>query len=438
MFDVSMVSVSRQLEALGLLGAAFIAFLAMVGLRLMRRGGSRFWIGPGVVALSLLPAAVGTGLTALELHGFLSFLAEHGSLGPAARAGAAIDALIPLLVGLLTTAPLALVGLLLIALGSSSEKTSVSDGGASGQAVALVGVWFNAGLAVFVIQTMAAAVGAGQYSPESNLKVDLSLLGSAMLATFLLMLVLFTALRAPRGSAPPFVKLASLSVISLCGLVALVGLWGVQGEMRCYITTSSTGKSCDSATAPVPVATADATPTPDLAARAEVEATAAPSPTAGVEPASSPEPLPPRPSPPPPPKPRQAPARTTPPAPKEMPQMAERAHTAPTVEGPARKEEPPAPVRVGGTTKEPRKIKNVKPRYPPAAIQSRIQGMVILECTIGPQGDVTRVTILRGIPLLDQAAIDAVRQWVYAPTLVDGAAVPVIMTVTINFKLQPE
>jgi len=93
------------------------------------------------------------------------------------------------------------------------------------------------------------------------------------------------------------------------------------------------------------------------------------------------------------------------------------------------------PVRVGGNIKEPKKIKNVNPVYPDIAKQARVQGIVILECVISPQGKVTNVTVLRGIPLLDQAAQDAVRQWVYSPTLLNGVPVPVIMTVTVNFKL---
>jgi periplasmic protein TonB len=99
---------------------------------------------------------------------------------------------------------------------------------------------------------------------------------------------------------------------------------------------------------------------------------------------------------------------------------------------------PPPPaqaVRVGGQIKEPKKLKNVAPVYPDIAKQARVQGVVILECTISPQGKVTDVKVLRGIPLLDQAAIDAVRQWVYTPTLLNGVPVPVIMTVTVNFKL---
>ena len=99
---------------------------------------------------------------------------------------------------------------------------------------------------------------------------------------------------------------------------------------------------------------------------------------------------------------------------------------------------PPPPqqaIRVGGQIKEPKKLKNVAPKYPDIAKQARVQGVVILECTISPQGKVTDVKILRGIPLLDQAAVSAVRQWVYTPTLLNGVPVPVIMTVTVNFKL---
>jgi protein TonB len=101
-------------------------------------------------------------------------------------------------------------------------------------------------------------------------------------------------------------------------------------------------------------------------------------------------------------------------------------------------EAPPPPVqavRVGGQIKEPKKLKNVAPEYPDIAKQARVQGIVILECTISPQGRVTDVKVLRSIPLLDEAAKAAVMQWVYSPTLLNGVPVPVIMTVTVNFKL---
>lgn len=96
---------------------------------------------------------------------------------------------------------------------------------------------------------------------------------------------------------------------------------------------------------------------------------------------------------------------------------------------------PTQAVRVGGNIKEPKKLKNVNPTYPDIAKQARVQGVVILECTISPQGKVTDVKVLRGIPLLDAAAIEAVKQWVYTPTLLNGVPVPVIMTVTVNFRL---
>jgi protein TonB len=99
---------------------------------------------------------------------------------------------------------------------------------------------------------------------------------------------------------------------------------------------------------------------------------------------------------------------------------------------------PPPPqraIRVGGQIKQPRKLKDVAPVYPDIAKQARVQGVVILECTISPQGKVTNVKVLRGIPLLNDSAISAVRQWVYTPTLLNGVPVPVIMTVTVNFKL---
>lgn len=96
---------------------------------------------------------------------------------------------------------------------------------------------------------------------------------------------------------------------------------------------------------------------------------------------------------------------------------------------------PSGPVRVGGEIREPRKIKNVNPVYPELAKRARAQGVVILECTISAEGTVTDVKVLRGQPMLDQAAIDAVRKWVYEPTQLNGIPVPVVMTVTVNFRL---
>jgi protein TonB len=70
------------------------------------------------------------------------------------------------------------------------------------------------------------------------------------------------------------------------------------------------------------------------------------------------------------------------------------------------------------------------------AQSARVQGVVMLEATIGVEGRVQDVRVLRSIPLLDQAAIDAVKQWQYTPTTLNGVPVPVVMTVTVTFALQ--
>jgi TonB family protein len=95
-----------------------------------------------------------------------------------------------------------------------------------------------------------------------------------------------------------------------------------------------------------------------------------------------------------------------------------------------------APVRVGGNIKAPTKTLDVRPEYPAAAQQARVQGVVILEALVSTTGDVVAPCVLRSIPLLDQAAIDAVSQWKFEVTLLNGVPVPVIMTVTVNFTLQ--
>lgn len=78
----------------------------------------------------------------------------------------------------------------------------------------------------------------------------------------------------------------------------------------------------------------------------------------------------------------------------------------------------------------------MRPVYPPIAQSARVQGIVIIEATIGPDGAVKDAKVLRSIPLLDGSALEAVRQWVFTPTLLNGVPVPVIMTVTVQFTLQ--
>ncbi len=95
-----------------------------------------------------------------------------------------------------------------------------------------------------------------------------------------------------------------------------------------------------------------------------------------------------------------------------------------------------AALRVGGKVRPPTKTKDVKPVYPATAQTARVQGTVIIEATIGANGKVLNTKILRSVPMLDQAALDAVKQWEYTPTRLNGVPVPVVMTVTVAFKLQ--
>lgn len=94
------------------------------------------------------------------------------------------------------------------------------------------------------------------------------------------------------------------------------------------------------------------------------------------------------------------------------------------------------PLQVGGVIRTPVKVRDVAPVYPPIAQAARVQGIVILEATIGADGRVVNARVLRSVALLDQAALEAVRRWEFTPTLLNGAPVPVVMTVTVSFVLR--
>jgi periplasmic protein TonB len=100
---------------------------------------------------------------------------------------------------------------------------------------------------------------------------------------------------------------------------------------------------------------------------------------------------------------------------------------------------PPAvvkPMPVGGNIKAPTRLSYADPVYPQIAIAAKIDGMVILEATIDETGVVRDVKVLRSIPMLDQAAMDAVKRWRYTPTRLNGVAVPILLTVTVTFALR--
>lgn len=99
---------------------------------------------------------------------------------------------------------------------------------------------------------------------------------------------------------------------------------------------------------------------------------------------------------------------------------------------------PPPPggaVRVGNGIKTPTKIKDVVPFYPPQAQAAKVQGVVIIDATIDREGSVSDARVLKSIPLLDEPALAAVRQWKFTPTIVNGVPVPVIMAVTVKFSI---
>ena len=97
---------------------------------------------------------------------------------------------------------------------------------------------------------------------------------------------------------------------------------------------------------------------------------------------------------------------------------------------------PVTPFRPGGNIKPPTRTSYVDPVYPRIAVDAKIDGTVILEATIDETGIVRDVRVLRSIPLLDQASIDAVRRWRYTPTRLNGIAVPIYLTVTVTFSLR--
>jgi TonB family protein len=91
-------------------------------------------------------------------------------------------------------------------------------------------------------------------------------------------------------------------------------------------------------------------------------------------------------------------------------------------------------VRVGGPVRNPVKTKDVMPEYPAVAKSARVGGTVQVELTVAPDGKVADARVVKSVPILDQAALDAVKQWEYTPTRLKGVAVPVIVNVAINFQ----
>jgi protein TonB len=90
---------------------------------------------------------------------------------------------------------------------------------------------------------------------------------------------------------------------------------------------------------------------------------------------------------------------------------------------------------VGGNVQSAKLIRGPKPVYPPLAKQARIQGTVRLNAIIGKDGTIQNLTAASGHPLLVPAAMDAVKQWLYQPTLLNGEPVEVVTVIDVNFTL---
>lgn len=97
--------------------------------------------------------------------------------------------------------------------------------------------------------------------------------------------------------------------------------------------------------------------------------------------------------------------------------------------------QPRDPVRIGGSIKPPAKIRDAQPIYPALAQAAHVEGVVILDAVIDEGGRIQNLRVFRAHPMLQQAALDAVRQWEFTPTLLNGVPVRVVMTVTVMFKL---
>jgi protein TonB len=97
--------------------------------------------------------------------------------------------------------------------------------------------------------------------------------------------------------------------------------------------------------------------------------------------------------------------------------------------------EEPKTIRITRGVTPPRRLVYVQPVYPTIAQMNRVTGRVVIEAIIGPTGDVESTRVVQSVKLLDQAALTAVRQWKYTPTLLSGVPVSVILTVSVDFTL---
>jgi len=362
---MSLIELLPYLSALTYVSVAVVcavgvlAALALIGLRFVRRGPSRFWLAPAFATLSCLPVVAGAGLAALGVVGVARAGTLVGSFGRVAIRAGLVESSVPLLLGAALTGAVGTLALLLLALGRSGES------GPAGPSSSSLGPRMSLALVACALAMALGVPAVGHVLASGSFGVTRLAQALAFawagLAVVMLVVAFPMALGSPRGAAPPHWR--SLSLGALGGLVACALVLALAGSAWALRPLSG-----------------DAVRRTDAGALPEV---ASPVPTLAAPPEAA----------------------------------------------------AGEPVRVGGAIREPRKLRNFPPEYPALARQARLQGAVILECVIGTEGRVTSVKVLRGAPLLAEAATTAVRQWEYEPTRLNGVAVPVIMTVTVNFTL---
>ena len=307
-------------------GVGVVAALALLGLRFARRGPARFWLAPSFVTLACLPLVAGAGLAALGLVYMAQAVGFVGSGTTVAVQAGVMEAELPLLLGFLGTAGVAGLGLALLAVGRSGPAASPSRESASvvppAVAVALSGISLGLALAFYAGAQWLAT------SPSSATVFARALAWSAAGVSLLVPVTGFTlALRAPRGSVPAHVRALSLGTVGVLVACALAAA----AVRIAWLQRTPLGEGSAVATEPIE--------SPELlqgeSGPVEGDLASAPPPPAPARVASKP---------------------------------------IPPLSRPGAVATPVQPLRVGGPIREPKKLKNVPPAYPAAALQARLQG----------------------------------------------------------------
>jgi biopolymer transport protein ExbD len=227
--------------------AAVAAGLAILALRFFRRGAARFGVAPALAGLALLPLAVGAGTTLLAYRNTLDGLALTGSGGAAALAGGSAESLVPLLLGLLASAGLALAALLVTVVGTSRAPADAAGRGLALPLLALL-VVACCGPLVLLLAGLVTAPNAGLLDPRAlSFLLWLGAGATAVLSLVVLLLPLAATIGAPRGAPSLGVKGIGVAALALAGAGAVIGSFVVWREMRTLGDAALTGEPYEGA-----------------------------------------------------------------------------------------------------------------------------------------------------------------------------------------------